>query len=130
MEPQERYDLFMEALDVTNQALDANRDEGAYGKMLDVFDDRLDGHRSAVAIYDDDPSEPFDYFTVRYLDGQFELVERGRGEHDSEWKVSVDYLESLRNDPETYIENPIRLDLDWLIDRLPDSVNAILERVA
>lgn len=129
MEPQERYDLFMEALDVTNQALDANRNEGAYGKMLDVLGDRLDGHRSAVAIYDDDPSEPFDYFTVRYLGGRFELVERGRGEHDSEWKVSVDYLESLRDDPESYIENPLRLDLDWLIDRLPDSVNALLERV-
>lgn len=123
------YQLFMDALDVTNRAIDANRGQGAWGKLFDAVDEHLEGHRAAVGVYDDDPAEPFDYFTIRLLDGRFELVERGRGEHDSEWKVSRDYLQSLVDDPDRYIEHPIRLDLDWLTDRLPDSVEHLLERV-
>lgn len=129
MDEARRYDLFMEALDVTNRALEANRGEGVYGELLEVLDEHLDGHRAAVALYEEDPAEPFDYFTIRYLDGRFELLERGRGEHDTEWKVSREYLASLGEDPETYIEDPWRLDLDWLADRLPDSVKGLLERI-
>lgn len=123
------YDLFMDALDVVNRSIEANRGEGVYGNLLELFDEHLDGHRSAVAIYEDDPGAPFDYFTIRFIDGRFELVERGRGEHDSEWKVSRDYLDSLIEDPEAYIENPEKLDLDWLATRLPDAARTLLEKV-
>lgn len=123
------YDLFMDALDVVNRSMEANRGEGVYGNLIELFDDHLEGHRSAVAIYEDDPGAPFDYFTIRHLDGRFELAERGRGEHDSEWKVSREYLESLVEEPETYIEHPEKLDLDWLATRLPDSARALLEKI-
>ena len=129
MDNRERYDLFMEALDVTNRALETNRGEGVYGKLLEIFDEHLEGHRAAVAVYDEDPAEPFDHFTIRFLDGRFELVERGKGEHDTQWKVSTDYLRSLRDDPEKYVEHPTRLDWDWVTDRLPDSINSFVESV-
>lgn len=122
MKHTETYDLFMDALEVMNRAMDANRGEGAYGRILDAMDDRLEGHASAVAVYDKDPDEPFDYFTIRFIGGRWELKERGRGEHDTEWKVSTDYLRSLVEDPESYVEHPARLDLDWIADRLPDEL--------
>jgi len=119
MKHTEIYDLFMESLEVINRALDANRGEGVFGRVLDAMDDRLEGHTSAVAIYDEDPDQPFDYFTIRFAGGRWELQERGRGAHDTEWKVSTEYLQSLIDDPETYIQHPTRLDLDWIADRLP-----------
>jgi len=120
------YSLFMDALDVVNRSLKANRGKGVYGRLLDAMSQFLNGHTSAVAVYEDDPGAPFDYYTIRYVDGLFELEEHGRGGHDSEWKVSRKYLLSLVDHPETYIEHPARMDLDWLADRLPESTKAHL----
>jgi hypothetical protein len=121
----ESYDRFMEALDVVNRVLEANRGEGAYGTVLEAIDEHLEGHTATVEVYDDDPHAPFDAFTVRWTDGRFELRERGKGEHDSTWKVSARYLDSLIENPETYVQHPTRLDLDWLTERLPDEVRSL-----
>lgn len=125
MKHADTYDLFMESLDVINRVLDANRGEGLFGRVLEAMEDDLQGHRSSVAVYEDDPDHPFDYFTIRFLDGRWELMEQGRGEHDTEWKVSTDYLRSLAEDPESYIQHPARLDLDWIADRLPGELEAL-----
>ena len=91
---------------------------------LAAFDEHLEGHTTAVLVYDDDPGETLEAFTLEYRDGRFLMDERSDMDevhHDSRWKVSTDYLESLASDPEMYIEHPVRMDLDWLADRLPDS---------
>jgi hypothetical protein len=128
MRDEDIYDLFTEALDVTNRALDANRDSAFYGTLISGMDKYLDGHKAAVAVYDDDPQEPFDYFTVRYLNGKFEILARGKSEHDTEWRVSREYLDSVARNPDEYIEHPARLDIDWLRHLLPDSVNTLLKK--
>lgn len=117
--------LFTDALDVVNRTLEANRGEGLYGTALELIGDFIEGHRTVVSVYKDDPDAPFDAFTLRYRNGRFEKVERGKGEHDSEWKVSREYLESLVNDPDVYIEHPARLDLDWLASRVPEIIEPV-----
>lgn len=128
-EGKDTYKLFLNGLDVVNQSIEENRGQGVYGKLIEKFDDRLDGHRSAVAVYEDDPANPFDYFTIRYLDGRFELVARGKEDHDTRWRVSREYLESLVDHPKEYIEHPSKLDLDWLKTRLPDSAARLFDQV-
>ncbi|WP_405220824.1 hypothetical protein [Lentisalinibacter sediminis] len=130
MSDKDIYDLFTEALEVTNKALEANRDSAFYGTLISGMDKYLDGHKAGVAIYDDDPKQPFDYFTLRYLNGKFEILSRGKSEHDTEWRVAREYLASLADEPDAYIENPAKLDIDWLRHLLPDSVNSLLKKAS
>lgn len=130
MAEQNAYTLFMNGLDVINRSLEANRDKGIWEKLIGAFDKYIEGHHSAVAVYDEDPSAPFAYFTIRYLNGRFELVEQGKGEHSTEWRVSRKYLQSLKENPRKYIDNPARLDLDWLKSILPDTVSSLFKKVA
>jgi len=130
MNDRDIYELFTKALTVTNESLRENRGSGVYGALLSAWDKYLDGHRAGVAVYGDDPDQPFDYFTIRYMHGRFELQSRGKSEHDTEWKVSRDYLRSVADNPQTYIEHPSRLDIDWLKERLPDAAASMLKKVA
>jgi hypothetical protein len=118
----------MDALDVTNRALEAHRDSGFMKNLVAAWDKFLDGHKAGVAIYDSDPDQPFDYFTIRYLNKKFEILSRGKSEHDTEWKVSRDYLQSIVDNPQEYIEHPSKLDLDWLKDRLPDAASDFFKK--
>jgi hypothetical protein len=34
------------------------------------------------------------------------------------WKVNVSYLQQVVDNPQEYIDNPAKLDFDWLRDRL------------
>lgn len=124
------YDLFTDALDVTNRSLKENRDAGFFGKLVSAWDKYMDGHKAGVAIYDKEPKHPFDYFTIRYLNGKFEILSRGKSEHDTEWKVSRKYLQSVTEEPQKYIDNPLKLDLDWLKDRLPDAAAGMLKKAS
>jgi hypothetical protein len=124
------YQLFDDALKTTNRALEENRGEGIYGALISAWDKYLDGHKAGVAIYEDDPGAPFDYFTIRYLNGKFEILSRGKSEHDTAWKVSREYLTSLADNPQVYIDQPAKLDIDWLKDRLPDAAASLLKKAS
>jgi len=105
-------------------------DYDVLGPLISAWDKFLDGHKAGVEIYDEDPNKPFDYFTIRYLNKKFEIVSRGKSEHDTEWKVSREYLQSIVDDPQKYIDNPTKLDLDWLKHRLPDAASPAAARAA
>jgi hypothetical protein len=124
------YTLFTDALDVMNQALEKHRDSGFMKGLVAAADKFLDGHKAGVEIYDEDPGKPFDYFTIRYLNDKFEILSRGKSEHDTEWKVSRDYLQAIVDDPQKYIDHPSKLDLDWLKHRLPDAASSLLEKAS
>lgn len=121
------YQLFDAALGVTNKALEENRDSKILGTLISAADKVLESHKAGVEIYDEDPSKPFDYFTIRYLNGKLEIVSRGKSEHDTEWKVSREYLQDVADNPQKYIDNPAKLNLDWLKARIPDGARAMSE---
>lgn len=130
MNDRDIYETFTKALDVTNRSIEENRGSGFYGTLISAWDKYLNGHKAGVEIYNEDPDKPFDYFTVRYVNGKFELQSRGKSEHDTEWKVSRKYLESLVDNPQAYIDNPAKLDIDWLKDRLPDAAASMLKKAS
>lgn len=124
------YEVFTKTLDVTNKSLEKNRDRSLFKPLIAAWDKFLDGHRAGVEIYDSDPKKPFDYFTIRYLNKKFEIVSRGKSDHDTEWKVSREYLESVADNPQKYIDNPAKLDIDWLKHRLPDAASSMLDKAS
>lgn len=112
------YTLFMHAVDVTNEALAKHSDKPFYSQVIGGAENILAGRELGVAVYKETTDKPFDYFTLRFDNGKFELAARGKESPDVAWKVSEEYLEKVYSDPERYINNPLLLDIDWLKSRL------------
>ncbi len=115
---QNTYDLFMGYLDVVNEALEEHSDTPILGDVAEMLTKLGESRKLGAAIYDSDPQSPFDYFTVRIANGQVQLDARGKNEPDIDWRVSRDFLVEVNEDPQKYIDNPLKLDLDWLKTRL------------
>ncbi|PLW70667.1 hypothetical protein [Pseudohalioglobus lutimaris] len=115
------YALIMGALDVFNAAMDKYREKPVIKNIVSLVDEQAEGRKLGVAVYADDPDSPFDYFTLRLHNKRLEFDSRGKDAPDVDWKVSTDYLESINADPEKYIDNPLKLDFDWLKNRLQDA---------
>ncbi len=111
------YTNFMNALDVINRAIDENRDSIIYGKLFELGDKLLEGKKFGAEVYRDDPESPHDYFTVRWHNNKLELEARGKNSPDLAWKVSEDYLQDVSENPESYIKQPAKLDIQWLLSR-------------
>ena len=115
------YDLFMGALEVTNKALDSLRSKPVIKEMVSLMDKHAEGRKFGVAVYGSNPDNPHDYYTVRIQNSSLQLASRGKDEPDIDWKVSTDYLKQINDDPQAFIDNPLKLDLEWLKSRLDDA---------
>ncbi|EED34692.1 hypothetical protein NOR51B_630 [Luminiphilus syltensis NOR5-1B] len=108
----------MNTLDTVNSAIEEHADTAVFGKVLEMAKTRLDGERLGVAVYEEDPDAPFDYYTVQFNKGRLELKARGKASPTVDWKVSQEYLSAISENPDAYIANPAKLDIDWLKARV------------
>ena len=69
--------LFTNALNVINTALEKHSDETPYRQMIEASGKALADRNLGVAIYEDDPDSPFDFVTIRFANGRFEIVSHG-----------------------------------------------------
>ncbi len=116
------YELFVGTMDVINEALEEHSSTPVLREVITVADKAASGKRFGVAVYKQDSDEPYDYFTVRVNNKKVELEARGKKCPDIAWKVSQDYLAKVCENPQQYIDNPARLDLDWLKSRFAGRV--------
>ncbi len=112
------YDLFMGYLDVINDALEKHSDTPVIGELADWIADLTESKKFGAAIYDSDPKSPYDYFTVRIANGKIELDSRGKNEPEIDWRVAKDFLVEVNENPQEYIDNPLKLDLEWMKSRV------------
>ncbi len=113
------FDLFVQGLNVTNAAMEANRDSLFLKSMLAACAMDLSGQDFGVAIYDNESGQPVDFFTIRLQDNTFVLVSHQPLESDeADWKVSREYLQDVVDHPRKYIDSPTLLTFDWLKQRL------------
>jgi len=110
--------LFMQAINVINRSLDAHKDEMPYKQILALSGKLLDDKKIGVAVYENNPNEPFDYYTVEFRQGRLEYVDRGKHEPDVSWTVAREYLQKIVDDPEPYVEHPEKLDWEWIKSRV------------
>jgi hypothetical protein len=118
MTDRDTLSVFTRALNVMNSALEAHKDEKPYSVLIQATEKAMGERKLGVGVYESDPGNPFDYFTIRYREGSFELDAHGKKDPDLVWKVSRDYLEKVAADPQEYIDNPLKLDWDWLKSRV------------
>ena len=110
--------LLTEYISICNRAIASHRDSFPFRQLLEVAEKLAGDKTFAVAIYADNPKRPHDYFTIELLDGLFVVVAHGKKDPDITWRVRQSYLEQVVSDPQTYIENPAKLDWDWLKSRV------------
>lgn len=119
-EGHDSYKMLNGALDVVNESMDKYRDKPVIKSVMSLVDDQTAGRKFGVAIYGENPEHPFDYYTIRLHNKRLEMVSRGKDHPDIDWKVSIDYLEDINDEPQKYVDNPLKLDFDWLKHRLQD----------
>tara|TARA_R110002072_G_scaffold136302_3_gene278660 strand:+ start:962 stop:1342 length:381 start_codon:yes stop_codon:yes gene_type:complete len=112
------YDLFMGALDVINDALNKLRDKPLIKNIINLMDEQAEGRKFGVAVYDTDVDSPHDYFTIRMHNESLQLASHGKDAPDIDWKVSMEFLRDINENPQKYIDDPWKLDIEWLKDRL------------
>lgn len=113
------FDLFVQGLNITNAAMQANRDSLLLKPMLAACAIELSDEDFGVAIYGEDPDELEDSFTIRLQGHSFVLVSHRPPEAgEPAWKVSREYLQDVVDHPRKYVDSPSLLAFDWLKQRL------------
>lgn len=110
--------LFTQYLDIVNRSIGEHRDEFPYDKMIAASDKLLADKNVGVAVYKDDPAHPHHWFTIQMKGGTLDLVSHGKSDTDIVWKVDEHHLENVVQAPQPYIDQPVKLDLDWLKTRI------------
>lgn len=110
--------LVNEYVHVVNQAIGRHKDEFPYKQLLDISDTVFGGRDLRMDVYSDDSDKVHDHFMLRFEDGKLDLVDHGKDDAEITWKVARAHVEEVVDAPETYIEHPERLDLDWLRHRV------------
>jgi hypothetical protein len=112
------HTLFTEALRVVNRALGAHEGEAPWRGLLRRAGERLEGVDFGVEVYEGDTPTPVDCYTIRLHDGKFAVSSHGEAPTPVDWKVSVDELRWIAENPEACIEAPERLGMEWLRRRV------------
>jgi hypothetical protein len=118
MADQRTTTAFTQALNTINMALDRHSGELPYKQIIAAGEKLLGDRRLGVGVYKDEASKPYDYYTLKFENGAFQIVSHGKEDTDLSSVVSKAYLEDVAQNPERYIDKPYKLDLEWLKSRL------------
>jgi len=115
MKVNEMTGRFTDALTTLNRVIEANRDKAVFGQLVKAGEKVANGLTISVGVYKTDPQNPYDYYTIRFEDAEFSLVEHGKTEDAQfSWNLSEEYINSLAAEPDKYVDNPLLVDWDWL----------------
>lgn len=113
-------DLFEQYINICNQALESNSDRFPFKQILNAAKNNDDSQNIEVCIIDD---HPIPSHTIQLLNNQItEKKDTGcekncptcQCQTQRQWRVPKSYLEDVINNPQSYIDNPAKLDWDWL----------------
>lgn len=109
--------LFAQYIDVVNRAIAANKDRIPFKQLLAIGEKIIGDKKVGAAVYKTDPDTPHEWFTLSFKNEKFHAT-HGKHAPDIAWKVNEEHLRNVVADPATFIEHPMKLDLDWLETRL------------
>jgi hypothetical protein len=106
--------LFLRYLQICNQALESHQDDFPYKQLWESVQKGLQDKTISLAVYDDHPKVTYD---VAMSDNHIDVI-GVRNETDNAWHVNLSYLEKVVANPEEYINNPAKIDWEWISHRL------------
>ena len=109
-------DLMKRYLDVCNQAMVLNKDRFPFKQILGAAQKSECGKVIEVNIVDDVPAASYAMTFSR--DGLAAQPHSSCSDCrcDRKWVVRRAYLEEVAKDPENYIQNPAKIDWEWMYD--------------
>jgi hypothetical protein len=114
--------LFKNYIDICNQALEENKDKFPFDCILHGVQNASKSKAIRVKIVND-MGRPEFHLKLNNGEVQYDLMncqKRCSSCHDActttndAWSVRTSYLQDVINHPQQYIENPARLDWEWL----------------
>lgn len=111
-----KYDkLFQQYIDVCNKALEKNKDVFPYKQILSATESLINDKKISMDVFDDRPKARFN---IQMNKSRFELTEPEESDDTHAWHLNASYLEEVVNNPDKYINNPAKIDWDWLKSRV------------
>lgn len=103
-------------IDVCNQALRRNKDRFPFKQILGAAQQAENNKNIEVKIEGASAANSY-VFTIK----KDQITARLHGECaecqcDRKWRVSMDYLEKVAQNPTKYIQNPASMNWDWMYD--------------
>lgn len=109
--------LLNQYLSVTNDSLERNADDAKVKPFIGAANKLLGNKQIAVGVEHTRDAGKTTWFTVGYDDGSFDLQSRAMDDEpdsDLKWVAKRDHMVEVVTNPEPYVDNPYRIDLDWL----------------
>ena len=113
MTQQDFSELVERYLEVCNQAIHKNQDIFPYKQMLEASE-AFQGAGWRFTVYDDEPKGSYRF----HLKDDYIEMEPCEKEHEDGWALNTSYLHKVTQNPQEYINNPMKLDWDWLKNRM------------
>lgn len=88
---------------------------------------KVEGKKIGLAVTKSSTKRYFDFYTIQVRNRKLEFVTRGKQDPEFSFPVTESYLKEVSRNPGKYIENPLKLDWDWVksgVDKLVGEVAA------
>lgn len=106
-------ELLEQYLEICNSAIDANRDRFPFKQIFSVLSDPDNTRMVAAYIKEPAAIRPV-YIEVQGHD--FSVKEAAKKLPQKVWRVHRSYLEEVIEAPLSYINNPAKIDWDWIYE--------------
>ena len=116
LSPPDYDDLMTCYLDVCNQALERNKNRFPFKQILGAA--RESGSGQVIEVNIIGGASPPDYMMTFGKDGLRVYLHTDclHCQCDRTWRVRRDYLEDVAKNPEGYIQNPAKIDWEWMYE--------------
>lgn len=112
-------ELIEETVDVMNEALHPSKDQANASRNGSLAGRISDGRRLRIVVFSADDMSEREAVDITF-DEEHVKLEEARTERpaDGTIKVCEEHLEAVASKPETYIEDPMKIELVWVKDRM------------
>lgn len=105
--------LIKHFVNITNTALYQSDQNSSIISEKSVLSALVSGSKVAFCI-DEAGCESGEFYTTRFIDGQFTPVNIGSDDPDTVYMLERSKIEEMIEHSDEYIENPLKLDLGWV----------------
>lgn len=109
-------DLFAQYLEICNQALQESKHKFPFQQILGAARRVNSSRKTEVFVIEDRPQSTY----VLSVNDKGIAAEPAASSDNcdcqGEWRVARSYLEDVIQNPQKYIENPAKINWDWLLD--------------
>lgn len=110
------YTALLRVLSIVNTVLETHRNDPRLRFLQSSRHPEILQGPLRIQVLTDDPSCPDQVFQVRLKNGRLLMVNHGEDGGQVVWRTTLRYLRDVGEHPRQYLDDPDRLQLQWLFD--------------